>query len=35
MQARRQEALGLVAIGILILLFVLSRSWHLIHWSWR
>lgn len=35
MRVRRREALGLTAIGILILLFLLARSWRLIEWSWR
>lgn len=35
MKARSQQTLGLVAIGILILLFILARSWRLIHWSLR
>jgi len=35
MRARRHDVLGLVAIGILILIFILARSWRLIHWSWR
>jgi hypothetical protein len=35
MKARRYDTLGLVAIGLLILVFILVRSWHALHWSWR
>jgi hypothetical protein len=35
MKARSHQTLGLVAIGLLLLLFILARSWHLIHWSLR
>jgi hypothetical protein len=35
MRLRSREALGLIAIGIFLLLFILARSWRIIHWSWR
>ena len=35
MRPRRAEIFGLLAIGLLLLLFTLARSWHLIRWSWR
>jgi hypothetical protein len=35
MRVRSREALGLIALGILILLFLVARSWHLIDWGWR
>jgi len=33
--AQRLETLGLIAIVILILALVITRSWHLIAWSAR
>lgn len=35
MKARSHQTIGLVAIAILLLVFILARSWHLIHWSLR
>ncbi len=35
MKARRYDTLGLVVIGLLILAFILVRSWHVLRWSWR
>jgi hypothetical protein len=35
MRPRRHDVLGLVAVGILILLFILARSWRFIRWGWR
>lgn len=32
---RSRAALGLVALGLLLLLFIVARSWDLIRWSWR
>ena len=35
MKARRYDTLGLVAVGLILLLFILARSWRFLHWSWR
>jgi hypothetical protein len=35
MQAARQQTLGLVIIGVLILIITLVRFWRVMHWSIR
>jgi hypothetical protein len=35
MQVARQQTLGLVIIGVLILVITLVRFWRVMHWSIR